>query len=351
LRLAAYISVIVMQTHLGTILSFGRSVRYGKETMPKVDIWSRLTPQSQAAVKKSREQYAALKPRVTDALGLARAGYNHERAYWNSFPVALPSVQDLSIDTPAGAVALRLYKPQSGAPLPVLVYVHGGGYILGNLDTHDRICRLLALRSGWAVLAVDYALAPERQFPVQSEQVFAVLQYVAAHGAVLGVDGGRIAIGGDSAGAHLSLAAALDARVANGPAVCAQLLFYGGFGLQDSASRRLYGWADLDGLGDTDTNTYRDHYIADPGDREHARVNLLKSDMAGLPPTFIGAVAYDPLRDDSLVLAEFMKERGVAHRLVVYEGVLHGFMHYSAIEPRALQAIEDGAAFLRELPL
>lgn len=319
--------------------------------MPKLDIWSRLTPHSQAAVAKSREQNAALKPQATDALSLAREGYNHERAYWNSFPVALPSVQDLSIDTPAGTVRLRMYKPQTGALLPVLMYLHGGGYILGNLDSHDRICRLLALHSGWAVLAVDYALAPEKQFPVQPDQVFAVLQHVAAHGAALGVDSHRIAIGGDSAGAHLSLAATLDARSAGGPAVCAQLLFYGAFGLKDSASRRLYGWADLDGLDEKDAASYRDHYVANPADRDHPRVNLLQSDMAGLPPTFIGAVAYDPLRDDSLVLAEFMQERGVVHRLVVYEGVLHGFMHYSAIEPKAMQAIGDGAAFLRALPL
>ena len=319
--------------------------------MPKVDIWSRLTPHSQAAVEKSRALVADLKPQATDVLSLARESYNHERAYWNSFEVTLPSVQNLSIDTPSGTVALRLYKPQTGAPLPVLVYLHGGGYILGNLDTHDRICRLLAVDSGWAVLAVDYALAPGRQFPVQPDQVFAALRYVATHGDTLGVDSRRIAIGGDSAGAHLSLTATLDARLAGGPAVCGQLLFYGAFGLKDSASRRLYGWADLDGLDEKDATRYRDHYVADPADRDHPRVNLLKSDMAGLPPTFIGAVAYDPLRDDSLVLAEFMQERGVAHRLVVYEGVLHGFLHYSAVEPKALQAIADGAAFLKGLSL
>ena len=94
---------------------------------------------------------------------------------------------------------------------------------------------------------------------------------------------------------------------------------------------------------------YRDHYMPKPEDREHPRANLLKSDLAGLPPTFIGAVAYDPLRDDSLVLAEFLKERGVPHKLVLYEGVLHGFLHYSALEPKAMQALEDGAAFLRQI--
>lgn len=318
--------------------------------MPKVDIWSRLTPQSQAAVEKSREQYAAFKTQSTDALAVMREGYNHERRYWNSFRVELPSVQDHTLDAPGGRIVLRLYKPLAEGPLPVLLYAHGGGYILGNLDTHDRICRLMALKSGWAVLAVDYTLAPEKQFPVQPDQMLAALRHVAANGAAMGLDTRRIAVGGDSAGAHLSLGVALDARAAGVPSVCALLLYYGGFGLKDSASRRLYGWADLDGLDEKDSALYRDHYMARPEDRDHPRANLLKSDMAGLPPTFIGAVAYDPLRDDSLVLAEFLKERKVPHRLVVFEGVLHSFLHYSALEPKAMQAIEDGAAFLRELP-
>lgn len=318
--------------------------------MPKVDIWSRLTPQSRAAVEKSREQYAVFETGSTDALAVMREGYNHERRYWNSVRVDLPSVQDSTLNAPGGPIALRLYKPSTDGLLPVLLYAHGGGYILGNLDTHDRICRLMASKSGWAVLAVDYSLAPEKQFPVQSDQMLAALGHVAANGATMGLDTARIAVGGDSAGAHLSLCLALDARAAGAPAVCAQLLYYGGFGLKDSASRRLYGWADLDGLGDEDTAMYRDHYMSRPEDRDHPRSNLLKSDMAGLPPTFIGAVAYDPLRDDSLVLAEFLSERKVAHRLVVYEGVLHSFLHYSALEPRAMQAIDDGAQFLRDLP-
>ena len=319
--------------------------------MPKVDIWSRLTRQSQQAVEKSRELDAEFESQSEDPLSVAREGYNHERAYWNSLRVELASVRDFSIDTPAGTVPVRLYKPQVDKVLPVLVYVHGGGYILGNLDTHDRICRLLATKSGWAVLAVDYTLAPEKQFPTQPDQVLAVLQYVAANGAEMGVDGARLAIGGDSAGAYFSLAATLDARNLGGPPVCAQLLFYGAFGLIDSASRRLYGWADLDGLDEEESTSFLDQYVRNPEDRNHPRVNLLKSDMAGLPPTFIGAVAYDPLRDDSLVLAEFLEERGVNHRLVMYEGVLHGFIHYSLIEPKAVQAIDDGAEFLKELSL
>jgi len=317
--------------------------------MPKVDILHRLRAETLLTLEKSRAQYATFKATSTEPLVAMREGYRHERAYWNSFPVDLPSVRDMALETVHGNVPLRLYQPEAPGPMPVLVFAHGGGFILGNLDTHDRICRLLAKLSGWAVLAVDYALAPEKKFPVQPDQVFAVLRHVAAHGQAWGLDTARVAVGGDSAGAHLSLGATLDARAAGGPAVCGQLLYYGGFGLKDSASRRLYGWADLDGLGDEDTALYRDAYTATPQDRDHPRNNLLKSDMAGLPPTFIAAVAYDPLRDDSLVLAEFCKERGVAHRLEIYEGVLHGFLHCSAIEPLAMRAIEDGAAFLKAL--
>jgi acetyl esterase len=320
--------------------------------MPKVDILSRLRPETTQALALSRQQYASFRPDGADAadpLEAARQGYNHERAYWNSFEVPLPAVRDLALDTGRGKVALRLYQPALADHLPVLLYAHGGGFMLGNLDTHDRICRLLARLSGWAVLAIDYALAPEHQFPVQPDQVFAVLQHVAVHGSAWGLDVGRIALAGDSAGAHLSLGAALQWRDSGAQPLAGQLLYYGGYGLQDSASRRLYGWADLDGLGDEDTAQYRNAYTATEQDRNHPRHNLLRADMAGLSPTFIAAVTYDPLRDDSLALAEFCKERGVLHRLEVYEGVLHGFLHYSAVEPLALKALEDGAAFLTRL--
>jgi acetyl esterase len=318
--------------------------------MPKVDILHRLSPETRHCLALSQAQYASFQPRSGEPLQTMREGYNHERAYWNSLRVELPLVRDHAVATPHGPVTVRLYRPEpEGSVLPVLVFAHGGGFMLGNLDTHDRICRLLARHSGWAVLAVDYTLAPEKKFPVQPDQVFAVLQHVAAQGATWGLDVGRIALGGDSAGAHLALVAALDARAAGAPVVCGQLLYYGGYGLKDSASRRLYGWADLDGLGDDDAAVYRDAYTTSEEDRAHARNNLLKADMAGLPSAFVAAVAYDPLRDDSLVLAEFFKERGVPHRLEVYEGVLHGFLHCSAVEPRAMQAIEAGADFLRSL--
>lgn len=312
--------------------------------MAKINIWPQLSPESQQAVLKSREQYASFTASTSDPLAAMREAYLHERRYWNSFPVALAAVTDLSLATAHGAVPLRLYRPTAEDNLPVLIYAHGGGFMLGNLDTHDRICRLLAQKSGWAVLAVDYTLAPEQKFPVQADQVWAVLQHVAAQGQTLGLDPTRIALGGDSAGAHLSLCAALDAKAAGLNVVRALLLYYGGYGLKDSASQRLFGWADLDGLSDEDRASYQGCYTED---REHARVHLLKADLRGLPPTFIGAVAFDPLRDDSLALEALMQGQEVKTQLALYQGVLHSFLHYSALEPRAMQALQDGAAFLQ----
>lgn len=314
--------------------------------MPKVDIWSRLTPQSQRVVEISRAQYAQFTTQSTDPLQVAREGYLHERRYWNGFSVDMAEVGNLEWQTTHGPVPLRLYRPGPARDLPLLVYSHGGGYMLGNLDTHDRICRLLALKSGWAVLAVDYALAPERKFPVQQEQVLQVVQQVPTHADALGVNGQRVALGGDSAGARLSLAATLDARGQAGPDIVALLLYYGGYGLRDSVSRRLYGWSDLDGLGDEDMLAYNHHYFANEADCDGQRNNLLSKSLANMPAMFIGGVSYDPLRDDSIVLAEYLKEASVPHQLRLYEGVLHSFLHYSAVEPIAMQAIEEGAAFL-----
>ncbi len=318
--------------------------------MPKVDIWPHLTPESQAVVHKSRALAAEFTSEASDPLVVAREAYLHERCHWNSFPVELPLVRDLVMEGSHGTVPLRLYRPVAEGVLPVLLYAHGGGYILGNLDSHDRICRLLAQRSGWAVVAVEYTLAPEKKFPVQPQQVYAALKHVHAQAEEWDLRADRIAVGGDSAGAALVLAATMQARAAGWqPAVCAQLLYYGGYGLKDAASRRLYGWADLDGLGDKDTATFVDHYVARREDRNDPLSNLLVNDMKGLPPTYINAVAYDPLRDDSLALAEYLKAAKVPHRLSVPEGVLHGFLHYSAVEPRAMQAIQEGADFLRAL--
>jgi len=312
--------------------------------MKKVDVWPLLSEESRAAALKSEALYAAMTGLPEHPVAAARAGYNAERRHWNSFVCAVAQVENMTFASAEGEVKLRLYHPAPVARRPVAIYLHGGGYILGNLDTHDRIMRLLAHESGWAVLGVDYALAPERKFPTQILQIAAVAENLGTILAPYAVDTGRFAFAGDSAGAALSLGTTLELR--RGPARPeALVLYYGGFGLKDSPSRRLYGnkW---DGLLERDLATYQSAYRRTPEDGEDPRLDPLRADLAGLPRSFIGAVALDPLRDDSIALAEALALDGVPHEIKVYEQVLHSFLHFSAIEPRALTAIRDGARFL-----
>jgi acetyl esterase len=313
--------------------------------MRKVDVWPLLTAESRAAALKSQELYAALGELPSHPVAAARAGYVQERRFWNAFPAEVARVEELSHDTGHGTVRLRFYHPAPGKALPVILYLHGGGYILGNLDTHDRVQRLHARESGWALLAIDYTLAPEARFPTQVLQAASVARSLATLLAGRDVDTARFAFAGDSAGANLSCATTFELAATGGPRPEALLLYYGGYGLKDSPSRRLYGnqW---DGLEEKELGFYRSTYLADEAQAGDPRYDILRGDLALLPRSFVLACALDPLHDDSVALARGLALAGVAHELTVYEGVLHSFLHYSGLEPRALRAIREGAAFL-----
>lgn len=317
--------------------------------MRKVDVWPLLTPESQAVSLKSRELYAGVTGLPEHPVAAARAAYLVERRHWNGFPAPVAKVEDLSTDTGHGTVKLRLYHPAPDERRPLLVFLHGGGYILGNLDTHDRVQRLLAVESGWAVLGVDYALAPEHKFPTQIMQIVGVLERLDRILAGRNVDTTQgFALGGDSAGANLSMGTSFELRARGRALPRGLLLYYGGFGLKDGPARRLYG-GELDGLGERELEMYYSAYRRSAEDGVDPRHDTLRGDLAGLPPVHLVAVKLDPLCDDSVALAEALKVVGVPATLSIYEGVLHGFLHYSAVEPRAMQAIREGARFLRGL--
>jgi acetyl esterase len=304
------------------------------------DIRARLLPAMQAALAESERRQAGAPPATGDRVDSARAAYDHERRFWNAAPAPVHEARDLAVATALGPVGARLYRPTAGPASGLTVFLHGGGYILGGLDTHDRIMRLLALGGGQPVLGLDYALSPERRFPYALEQIAAVLDALPGHD----LAAGRIVLAGDSAGAHLSLGAAL-ARP--DPRLAGLLLYYGAFGLADGPSRRLHG-GEVDGLSPEDLAFYRDSYLARPEDRQDLRYDCLSAELGGLPPCFIGAVDLDPLRDDSLALAEALRLAGVPHRLRVYHGVLHGFLHYSRTLPLAAAALAEGGHFITE---
>jgi len=317
--------------------------------MRKVDVWPLLSPESQAVSLKSRELYAAVTGLPDHPVAAARTAYLAERRHWNGFPAPVARVEDFSADSGQGEVKLRLYHPAPAERRPLLVFLHGGGYILGNLDTHDRVQRLLALGSGWAVLGVDYALAPEARFPTQILQIAAIVEQLEPLLAGRNVATERgYALGGDSAGANLSMGTTYELRQRGQALPRGLLLYYGGFGLKDGPSRRLYG-SDLDGLGERELEMYHNAYRRSAEDLADPRHDILRGDLAGLPPVHLVAARLDPLLDDSVALAEGLRIEGVPVTLSIYDGVLHGFLHYSAIEPRATRAIEEGAAFLRGL--
>ena len=172
--------------------------------MIKIDITRHLDPEMAAAIAESARLYAEIVaergPVAPDDLAGQRASYNHERAFWNAIKPALAAVEPLEIAGPDGAIPCRLYRPSTATPLPALVYFHGGGWILGNLDTHDRIMRLLAEKSGAAVLGVDYRLAPEHKFPAAYDDALAAFEHLRREGPALGIDPARLALGGEFRG-------------------------------------------------------------------------------------------------------------------------------------------------------
>jgi len=255
-------------------------------------------------------------------LARARAAAERHYAFLNGASPALPRVDTVTIDGPAGPLPLRIHRPTADGVLPVLLWFHGGGFALNSLDTHDRLLRLLARRSGAAVVGVAYSKAPEHRFPTQVEEAAATLRWLAGHGAAHGLDAGRLAVGGDSAGANLALTAALEAR-RGGPRIALGVLLYGMFAADfDTDSHHRFGDG-RHGLSTERMRWYWRQYLGDAA--PDARSAPLLADLAGLPPLLLVGAGVDCLLDDTLRLAERLAEAEVPHRLWVYPDLPHSF--------------------------
>ncbi|MFR8300995.1 MAG: alpha/beta hydrolase fold domain-containing protein, partial [Gordonibacter urolithinfaciens] len=223
--------------------------------------------------------------------------------------------------------------------------------VLGNLDTHDRICRILADKTGSVVVTVDYRLSPEAKYPSAVREVAAVASYLHGQGAAFGVDGERLAFAGDSGGAHLGLAATLHLREELGGSgfVRCCLLFYGWFGLADSSSMRLLG-GPWDGLTEEDWQWYLGLYAEDAAAlAREPYANLFLNNMTrDMPACYIAAAEFDPLRDDSATLAAICEQYGTPVRYEVFKGVIHAFLHYTRMLDEANDALEHAATFYRQ---
>ena len=262
---------------------------------------------------------------------------------------AMARVEALEIPGPAGTLPARLYVPPAApkAAAPLLVYCHGGGWVIGDLDTHDGPCRFLAAHAGVAVLSIDYRLAPEHPFPAAAEDAWAAYAWTAANAARLGFDPSRIGVGGDSAGGNLAAGVCLMARGAEVLPPAMQVLIYPVTETSaEMPSRHMFDEGFLLTRGDMDF--FEDHYLPPGADRADPRTAVLKAeDLSGLPPAYVATAGFDPLRDEGEAYALRMRDAGVRVTLRRHPGLVHTFASLTAICPSARWAMLELAAALR----
>jgi acetyl esterase len=280
----------------------------------------------------------------------ARQVYLDRRSFSQPEPGAVAEVRNLAAPGPAGPIPLRLYRPLGARPdtvLPALVYYHGGGWVIGDLDTHDTLCRELANLSGCAVVAVDYRMGPEHRFPAAVDDALAAAEWVRAQAAALGIDAKRLAVGGDSAGGNLAAVVALAARDAGDLPIAFQLLIY-----PATDMRRGHPSHTSNGQGyllTRDTISYfHDHYITDARhDLDWRASPLLHPDLSGLPPALVLTAGFDPLRDEGLAYASALTAAGNRATYVCFERQIHGFIVMGRVLDEANAAVSMCAAELR----
>lgn len=274
----------------------------------------------------------------------ARRAYQAAAEVLDLARVPLARVENFELPLGRHACAARLYAP-SQERLPLMLYLHGGGFVIGGLETHDSLCRQIALRSGAAVVALDYRLAPEHRFPAAVEDAWGALQWLAQEADQLGLDGRRLAVGGDSAGGTLSAAVALMARDAGLPLALQMLITPGTTAYADTNSHRRYAQGFL--IDKALVDWFFAHYIdhADRSDWRFAPLNA--DDVTGIAPAWIGLAECDPLVDEGLAYADHLRMAGVSVDIELYKGVTHDFIKLGRVVPEAGQAQAALAAALR----
>lgn len=266
------------------------------------------------------------------------------RERWRSGGPQMVESHDMFMDD----IRLRLHRPVAGEDLPVMLYIHGGGWTLFSIDTHDRLMREYAARARIVVIGIDYSLSPEHKFPVALEECAAALDWIAVHSEQLGIDAERILIGGDSAGANLSVAACLLQRERSRPRVAGMVLNYGAFAPDRTPSYEQFGGGDFS-LEADEMDAFWQNYVVGPEQLENPLVAPLRADLAGLPPAFIAIAECDILADCNGAFAARLAAADVPVEVATYRGASHSFLEAVSIAPLASQALDDQAAWIRTL--
>ena len=262
-------------------------------------------------------------------------------------PEVVAQVAEHTASGAAGTIPLRVYTPAGRPPFPALIYFHGGGWVIGNLDTHDGVCRALTNAAGCVVVSVDYRLAPEHKFPAAADDAYAAACWAAANAAVIGIDPTRLAVGGDSAGGNLAAVVALMARDRGTPRLRLQLLVYP---VTDARMNTASYRDNADGyfLTRDMMQWFWNHYLRSAADGENPYASPLRAtDLRALPPAVVMTAEYDPLRDEGEAYAAQLRAAGVPVQLTRYPGMIHGFFGMASIMDQAKTAIAEAAAALR----
>jgi acetyl esterase len=308
-----------------------------------------LDPDAAAVFKAYQE--AGRPPYETVSPAEARAFYLQARFVANPEPPELKSVETLAIPSPAGPIGARLYRPkalrQSGGLAPALVFFHGGGWVIGDLDSHDVVCRTLAHEGELIVISVDYRLSPEHKFPAAVEDAIAATDWIARNASQLGIDAARLMVGGDSAGGNLAAVVAIHTRDAGERKLAGQVLIYPGTDFRMSHPSH----------SDPDTSIllthsvirwFRDHYLSSAADADDWRASPARVDnLAGLPPAYLLTAGADPLHDEGEEFAERLKRAGVPVTYRTFPGQFHGFFTMGKLLPQANVAAREIGGWLK----
>ena len=308
-----------------------------------------LDPQARAVLE--RIARANLPPYPQLGVGAARVLYRETRAKLAPAPPDVARVEDLSVPGPAGDIPARLYRAL-GVPdierLPVLVYFHGGGWTIGDLDTHDVVCRELANLARCAVVSVAYRLAPEHKFPAAVDDALAATRWIARSADLLNLDERRVAVGGDSAGGNLAAVVALACRDAGGPRLAMQVLIYPATDMAaDTPSHSSF--AEGYSLTRETTLWFMANYLRNPVDAADWRASPLRAtDLSRLPPAYVVTAGFDPLRDEGRAYGERLHAAGVQVTYECFEGMIHGFVTMGGVIAAAHHALYRASQGVRQ---
>ncbi|MFI7667184.1 alpha/beta hydrolase [Nocardia sp. NPDC049526] len=307
-----------------------------------------LKPEAQVIVDVASAGFPALGTEVIDAAEARRILAARPAAPVDSIPVG--QVEERSVPGPAGApeVRVRMYWPaEYDADLPVVMFCHGGGFVICDLDSHDQLCRAMSNGVGAIVVSVDYRQAPEHRFPAAAEDAYAVLKWIAAQASSFGGDPARIGVAGDSSGGNLAAVTALMARDRHGPAIAHQLLVYPMLDpVRDTVSYRenAYGYF----VTDDHLRWYWEQYLASAADADNPYAAPPRAaDLSGLPPAYILTAEFDPLRDEGEAYGRRLRDAGVETVTIRYDGQFHGFFSMADNLPDAKDAADRAFSAVR----